>query len=198
MSQVRRMGIAAALIAVLAAAVAGCGSSGGSSGVIIRGTTDQPVSYDPAGAYDLPSYDVIYAIYQNLMTIPPGESTPVPEAAQKCEYTDKNNQTYECTLKPDLKFSDGTPLTSKDVVFSFERNVKIADPNGGSSLLANMKSVEAKGPDTVIFHLKAAGRDLALHPHDGIRSDRPGQLPGRQAAELQQRDRLRPLRAPEL
>ena len=72
MSQVRRMGIAAALIAVLAAAVAGCGSSGGSSGVIIRGTTDEPVSYDPAGAYDLPSYDVIYAIYQNLMTIPAG------------------------------------------------------------------------------------------------------------------------------
>ena len=118
MSQVRRMGIAAALIAVLAAAVAGCGSSGGSSGVIIRGTTDEPVSYDPAGAYDLPSYDVIYAIYQNLMTIPAGQSTPVPEAAQKCEYTDNNNQTYQCTLKPDLKFTDGTPLTSKDVVFS--------------------------------------------------------------------------------
>lgn len=155
MSQVRRMGIAAALIAVLAAAVAGCGSSGGSSGVIIRGTTDEPVSYDPAGAYDLPSYDVIYAIYQNLMTIPAGQSTPVPEAAQKCEYTDNNNQTYQCTLKPDLKFTDGTPLTSKDVVFSFERNVKIADPAGGSTLLANMKSVEAKGPDTVIFHLKA-------------------------------------------
>jgi peptide/nickel transport system substrate-binding protein len=155
MSQVRRLGLAVALIGVLAAAVAGCGSSSGGNSVIIRGTTDQPVSYDPAGAYDLPSYDVIYAIYQNLMTIPAGQSTPIPEAAQKCEYTDNNNQTYECTLKPDLKFSDGTPLTSKDVVFSFERNVKIADPNGGSSLLANMKSVEANGPDKVIFHLKA-------------------------------------------
>ena len=33
--------------------------------------------------------------------------------------------------------------------------MKIADPTGGSSLLANMKSVEAKGPKTVIFHLKA-------------------------------------------
>src|SRR4051795_6097031 len=155
MSQVRRMGIAAALIAVLAALVAGCGSSGGGGGVIIRGTTDQPVSYDPAGAYDLPSYDVIYAVYQNLMTIPAGQSIPVPEAAQKCDYTDKTNQTYECTLKPDLKFSDGTPLTSKDVKFSFDRNVKIADPNGGSSLLANMKSVEAPDPQTVVFHLKA-------------------------------------------
>jgi len=149
------LGIAAALAALLAVLVAGCGSSGGSGGVIIRGTTDEPVSYDPAGAYDLPSYDVIYAVYQNLMTIPPGKSTPVPEAAEKCDYTDKTNQTYECTLKPDLKFSDGSALTSKDVKFSFDRNIKIEDPNGGSSLFANMKSVEAPDPQTVVFHLSA-------------------------------------------
>jgi peptide/nickel transport system substrate-binding protein len=155
MTHVRRLGIAAVLIGVLAAAVAGCGSSSGGNSVIIRGTTDQPVSYDPAGAYDLPSYDVIYAIYQNLMTIPAGQSTPVPEAASKCDYTDNSNQTYECTLKPNLKFSDGSPLTSKDVVFSFERNVKIDDPAGGASLLANMKSVSAPDSKTVVFHLKA-------------------------------------------
>ena len=154
MSLVRRLGIATMLMALLAALVAGCGSSGGGGGVIIRGTTDEPVSYDPAGAYDLPSYDVIYALYQNVMTIPAGESTPVPEAADKCDYT--NPKTYECTLKDGLKFSDGSPLTSKDVKFSFDRNVEIADPNGGSSLLANMKSVEAPDPQTVIFHLKAA------------------------------------------
>jgi peptide/nickel transport system substrate-binding protein len=153
MSLVRRLGIAATLAAVLAVVAAGCGSSGGGGGVIIRGTTDQPVSYDPAGAYDLPSYDVIYNVYQNVMTIPPGKSTPVPEAAEKCDYTDP--KTYECTLKDGLKFSDGSTLDSKDVKFSFDRNIKIEDPNGGSSLLANMKSVEAPDPKTVIFNLKA-------------------------------------------
>ena len=44
-------------------------------------------------------------------------------------------------------------MDAEDVVFSFERNVKIADPNGASSLLANMKSVEAPDKDTVVFHL---------------------------------------------
>ena len=48
------------------------GSSGGSSDTIIRGTTDLPVSLDPAGAYDLPSYDIIYNVYQNLVQFPPG------------------------------------------------------------------------------------------------------------------------------
>jgi peptide/nickel transport system substrate-binding protein len=155
MTLVRRLGIAAALAALLALVAAGCGSSAGGGGVIIRGTTDEPVSYDPAGAYDLPSYDVIYAVYQNLMTIPPGKTTPVPEAAQSCDYTDNQNTTYKCTLKDGLKFSDGSALDSKDVKFSFDRNVEIADPAGGSSLLANMKSVDAPDPKTVIFHLKA-------------------------------------------
>ena len=49
---------------------------------LIQGTTDQPVSYDPAGSYDLPSYNVIFNIYQNLLQIPPGGNKPEPEAAE--------------------------------------------------------------------------------------------------------------------
>src|SRR5215218_10946212 len=101
MNLVRRLGIAAVLATGLAVVAAGCGSSGGGGGTIIRGTTDQPVSYDPAGAYDLPSYDVIYNVYQNLLTVPAGGNQPVPEAAQSCDFT--NDTTYECTLKDGLK-----------------------------------------------------------------------------------------------
>jgi peptide/nickel transport system substrate-binding protein len=148
----RALGLLAASAALLVG-IAGCGGGGGGGGgTIIRGTIDQPVSYDPAGAYDLPSYDIIYNVYQNLLTIPPGGNKPVPEAAQSCDFT--NPTTYECTMNDGLKFSDGSPLTAQDVKFSFDRNVKIADPQGASSLLANMKSVEAPDDKTVIFHLK--------------------------------------------
>jgi peptide/nickel transport system substrate-binding protein len=144
--------------ALVAFIVAGCGSSDSTSGdsgaTIIRGTTDQPISYDPAGAYDLPSYDGIYSMYQNLLTVEPGGSKAVPDAAKSCDFTDQDNTVFECTLNPGLKFSDGSDLTAEDVVFSFERNVDIADPNGASSLLANMKSIKAKGDDTVVFNLK--------------------------------------------
>jgi peptide/nickel transport system substrate-binding protein len=157
MKMIRLLSLAAAT-ALLAVLAAGCGSSDSSSssgGTIIRGTTDQPISYDPAGAYDLPSYDGIYAMYQNLLTIPPGDNKAVPEAAEKCDFTDNKNTTYECTMRDGLKFSDGSDLTAEDVKFSFDRNVEIADPNGASSLLANMKSVDAsKDGKTVTFHLK--------------------------------------------
>src|SRR3954452_23114264 len=152
MSLVRRLGIAATLAAVLAVVAVGCGSSGGGGGTIIRGTIDQPVSYDPAGAYDLPSYDALTNIYQNLLQIPPGGTKPEPEAAESCDFT--NDTTYECTLKDGLQFSDGSPLTAQDVKFSFDRNIAIADPNGASSLLTNLKSTDAPDPKTVIFHLK--------------------------------------------
>ena len=138
---------------MLLVGMTGCGSSSsGGGGTIIRGTTDQPVGTDPAGVYDLPSWDLLVNIYQTLLTIPPGGNKPVPDAAKSCDFT--NPTTYECTMQDGLKFSDGSPLTAQDVVFSYERNVGIADPEGASSLLADMKSIEAPDSKTVIFHLK--------------------------------------------
>src|SRR5919106_2298796 len=156
MSRIGKLAITGVAVAVGAVGLAACGDDddgGGGAETIIRGTTDQPISYDPAGAYDLPSYDGIYAAYQNLMQFPPGATKPEPEAAESCEFTDERNTTYECTMRDGLTFSDGSELTAEDVVFSFERNVDIADPNGASSLLANMKSVEATDESTVVFNL---------------------------------------------
>jgi peptide/nickel transport system substrate-binding protein len=153
MSRIRGLGaMAVVAAATVALGVGGCGGGTGGGGTIIRGTIDQPVSYDPAGAYDLPSYDALVNIYQNLLQIPPGGTKPEPEAAESCDFT--NDTTYECTLKEGLQFSDGSPLTAEDVKFSFDRNIAIADPNGASSLLTNLRSTDAPDPKTVIFHLK--------------------------------------------
>jgi peptide/nickel transport system substrate-binding protein len=181
--KISRLMVAFAITGALGLGVAACGSSdsggSGTSGTIIRGTTDQPVSLDPAGAYDLPSYDIIYNVYQNLLQFPPGANKPVPEAADSCDFT--NDTTYECTMKDGLKFSDGSPLTAEDVVFSFERNVDIADPNGASSLLANMKSITAPDDKTVVFKLSApdatwpsvlATGSFAIVPSDTYSADK--------------------------
>ncbi len=193
MRRLSRLVVVIGLAGAVGAGLVACGDESGSGGgTIIRGTTDLPVTYDPAGSYDLPSYDVIYNVYQNLLQFPPGESKPQPEAAESCEFTD--DLIYECTLKDGLKFSDGSDLTAEDVAFSFERNVEIADPNGASSLLANMKSVEATDDKTVVFKLKAPGRDLALGGGRGIVRDRALRcVPEGQAARQRRGDRLGPL-----
>jgi peptide/nickel transport system substrate-binding protein len=153
MSRIRGFAGLVAIAAVFVLGVAGCGGdNGGGGGTIIRGTTDQPVGLDPAGVYDLPSWDLLVNVYQTLLTIPPGGNKPEPDAAKSCDFT--NPTTYTCTMKDGLKFSDGSPLTAEDVKFSFDRNLAIAAPEGASSLLADMKSVEAPDDKTVVFHLK--------------------------------------------
>ncbi len=159
--------------ALLAIGVAACGSSSddgsnsssssasggtpatkGISDTLVIGTTDKVVALDPAGAYDLGSQQLIGNIYQNLMSVPAGGNKPEPDAAESCEFSDP--KTYTCTLKDGLKFSNGDPLTSADVKFSLDRELKIADPSGASSLLASLKDVEAPDPKTVTMNLKKA------------------------------------------
>src|SRR4051812_12498577 len=156
--------------ALLAIGAAACGSSNDDSGsdsggttteapkgnadTVILGTTDKVVALDPVGAYDLGSQQLIGNMYQNLLSIPAGGNKPEPDAAESCEFSDP--KTYVCKLKPGLKFSSGDPLTSEDVKFSLDRQLKIADPSGPSSLLASLKSVDATDPMTVTMHLKKA------------------------------------------
>jgi peptide/nickel transport system substrate-binding protein len=149
---------AAALLTIFAA---GCGSDdgegardgggGGSGATVILGTTDEVVALDPAGAYDLGSDTLLTNIYQNLVYVKPGENTLSPDAAESCDFTDP--QTYQCTLREGQKFSNGDPVTSEDVKFSLERVVEIEDPNGPSSLLGSMESVETPDPRTVVINL---------------------------------------------
>lgn len=141
----------------LASTIAACGSdsdSGAAGGVgdaWTLGTTDTVTALDPAGAYDLGSSTLHYAIYQTLLTIPAGENQPQGDAAESCEY--KDTKTFVCTLKKGLEFSNGDELTSSDVKFSLERNINIADPDGASGLLASLDNIETPDDLTVQFNL---------------------------------------------
>jgi peptide/nickel transport system substrate-binding protein len=163
----RLLAVSAATV-ILTASLAACGAgkktsnqptggggtqSGGGKPITI-GTTDQVVALDPAGSYDFGSQTLETQVYQYLMAFPPGGGPAKPDAAQSCSFTKPTE--YTCTLKPGQKFSNGDPLTAKDVAFSFQREVKINDPNGAASLLANMKSVSAPDDSTVVFTLKNA------------------------------------------
>jgi peptide/nickel transport system substrate-binding protein len=139
----------------------GNGGSSASGEPWILGTTETVTSLDPAGAYDFGSWELQYNIYEQLLSIPGGESDPVGDAAESCEYDDP--QTITCTLREGLTFSNGNELTSSDVKYSLERNIAIADPNGSSVLLGQITDPDTKKlaegaietPDdtTVVFHL---------------------------------------------
>lgn len=160
---------AGAMLASLSACGGGDGGSGGGGGggatgaPWILGTTESITAMDPAGSYDMGSWNMQYNIFQQLMTIPANGSDPQGDAAQSCTYDDP--KTITCKLRPGLKFSNGDALTSSDVKFSFQRNLEIADPNGSSVLLGSISNGDDKSPSladgaietpddtTVVFHL---------------------------------------------
>ena len=175
MTLIRHRLVAAVGTGALAVALAACGSSnssgannaagGGTGDPWILGTTDTVTALDPAGSYDLGSSTMEYNIYQTLVTIPPNSTKIVGDAAKSCTYDDPT--TLTCTLNPDEKFSNGDPLTSSDVKYSFERAIKIQDPNGAAIYLLgsitdtakdgtvtmNKGAIETPDDQTVVFHL---------------------------------------------
>lgn len=144
---------------ILLAGCAGGGSSndGGSSGggdQIVVGTTDKVTTLDPAGSYDNGSLAVQTQVFPYLVNTDYNSTEVVPDLAESAEFTSPTE--YTVKLPKGLKWANGNDLTSSDVKFSFDRNVKIADPNGASSLLYNLDSVSTPDDETVVFTLKTA------------------------------------------
>ncbi|WP_066042652.1 ABC transporter substrate-binding protein [Herbiconiux solani] len=145
--------------AVFTLALAGC-SAGGSNDAststgeaIIVGTTDKVTTLDPAGSYDNGSFAVMNQVFPFLMNTPYGSPDVEPDIAESAEFTAPTE--YTVKLKEGLTFANGHALTSSDVKFSFDRDLAIADPNGPSSLLYNLDSVDAPDDLTVVFNLKS-------------------------------------------
>ncbi|MFF3017161.1 ABC transporter substrate-binding protein [Streptomyces sp. NPDC057939] len=156
MRSVRLKVIAAGL--VLAAAGVGGWQllpTGDDGKAVIRvGTTDVVSALDPAGAYDAGSWALFSNVYQSLLTIKPGSDTPVPDAASSCKFVGQKLTTYQCELRPDLKFSGGRAITAEDVKFSFDRIKRINSEQGPGPLFNTLASVRAEGR-TVTFNLSA-------------------------------------------
>ena len=121
---------------------------------VIMGTTERIVSLDPAGSYDLPSWTIVWNVYQTVVKYLPNSTTIVPDAAN-CAWQGSSATVYVCKILPNQYFSNGDPVTGQDVVYTFERVNKINSPTGASVLIAPMKSVTASG-NTVTFKLKYA------------------------------------------
>ena len=153
----RRLLAVSATFAAAALVLAGCsgsnnGSGGSSGGTLTIGTTDKITSIDPAGSYDNGSFAVMNQVYPFLMNSPYGSPDVKPDIAESATFTSPTE--YTVKLKPNLKFANGHALTSEDVKFTFDRQLKINDPNGPASLLGNLDSVSTPDKTTAVFKLK--------------------------------------------
>jgi len=88
------------------------------------------------------------ALYSTLLTFEGGdESRPVPAVAASFT-SSEDARTFTFNLRQAVMFSDGTPLTAADVVFSFNRVINLA---GAPSVLLSGVSVSAPNASTVVI-----------------------------------------------
>jgi len=72
-----------------------------------------------------------------------------------------DRQTFTFKLRPEAKFSDGSPVTAADVVFSMETLRDKGRPNFKNSY-SKISKVETPDDRTIIFHQEEGDRELPL------------------------------------
>ena len=90
-------------------------------------------------------------IYETLMTRDENNNPILELAASMTEAPD--HLTFTFKLRSGIHFHNGKPLTSADVVASFDRYAKVGNQR---STLDNVKGWDAPDPMTFVIHMKAA------------------------------------------
>ena len=132
---------------------------------VVVGTDVDAGTLDPRLTRDTTASRTADLIYAGLVHITP-TLEPVPDLAESWENPDP--QTFIFKLRPDLTFSDGSPLTAEDVVFTYS---SIINPDFNAptrALYTPITAIEAVDPLTVKFTLSAPYAPLLSYLDIGI------------------------------
>ena len=122
-------------------------------GSLVEGVAGHPRFVNPLLALSDADRDLTALTYAGLMGYgKDGGLTPV--LAESYEISE-DGKTYTFRLRDDIRFSDGTPVTAEDVVFTIE---KAQDPGLLSPRLADWAGIRVEAADakTVVFTLPKA------------------------------------------
>jgi peptide/nickel transport system substrate-binding protein len=160
-------GVAVGALGLLAACSGSSGSEGGSGssdagdpvagGSLTIAIPDTIDGWNPDSAVQVASYQLIRSVEAPLLEVTPDGQDIAPGLAQKWAY-DKTGTKLTLALQPDAAFSDGTPLTPADVVFSVRQWLQGAQYG---PLYSNfIKSAKPKGDHGVVITLTAPSSAL--------------------------------------
>lgn len=127
-----RTGVAAICIAgVVIAGVTSCGGHGDNGGEGRQGSpinvsmTTFPDHLDPQLGYTLQSWEVLWNTYVPLLTYRHAKGKAgtevVPGLAQRMPLISDDGTTYKLTLRPNMKYSDGSPIRASDFSHAIKR-----------------------------------------------------------------------------
>lgn len=179
----RRMGMSAAWLAFSAGAIElleACGGGGSNTtslnpvkgGKLIEGTISDISTFNTLNSGDTASTQMITLNFDGLLGIS-GKGDNIPMLAQALPTVSADQLTFTYKLRPNLKWSDGQPITADDVAFTynliFGSNTKDFVSRYRANLEGFVNSVSASDPQTVVFQLnKVLANFVDTHCRYGI------------------------------
>lgn len=109
-------------------------------------------SLDPGGANDIPSQKAYSLLFDTLLTF--DKNMQLLGHVATAWKASPDSKVWTFTIRPGIKFHDGTTLTAEDVAFSFQRILNAPEAaSQKKSSIAMIDGIEAKGGE-VVFKLK--------------------------------------------
>jgi len=123
---------------------------------LVLGAVFDHTTLDPTRQFDRTGAMLTHALYETLTTLDPKDPTKVVPGI--AEYTlSPEGRWLTMRLRKDLVFSDGTPVTTDDVLFTLERAQGLGGP--AASILGTISSVKV---DDRTFTLSSPSSNFAL------------------------------------
>ena len=157
----RRLAVAVAAlgVAVLPATTAVAQSSpspGTAEKTFTIGYSQDIDTLNPFAGFLSISYEVYADVYDLLTGWSQKDFSPVPGIAESWTAS-PDGTTWTFKIRSGVKWSDGQPLTAKDVAYTFNRVVNGETENAAFyNYVANLKKVTAPDDTTAVFELSAA------------------------------------------
>jgi len=90
-------------------------------GILIVGNSNEPKGLDPHIVSGVLESNILRALFEGLITNDPKNDTATPGGAALEVTSDATATVWTAKLRPNGKWSDGTPVTAHDFAFSYER-----------------------------------------------------------------------------
>jgi len=136
MSRVRKTFVACALLALIGATATTAAPASHRGGTLKLLAKAAGGTLDPQVNYTLQYWQLYQATYDGLLAFKKAGGSAafdvVPDLAQSLPKPTNGGKTWVFTLRKGIKFSNGQPVTVKDVVASFQRIFKVKSPTSGS------------------------------------------------------------------
>ena len=108
-----------------------------------------------------PHYSTLYKFDPNDLT------TVIPDVAAAMPEISADKLTYTIKLRTDVKFHDGTKMTSDDIVATYNKIIfpptGVLSPRAGAYAAVDANGITATSPDAVTFKLKYPSASFATN-----------------------------------